>query len=264
MRPVSVLWGEDEENVVGGVKPSHKNTALLGGLSCMIGCFALVSAIFIFIVYRTSVPRVVGNGISSAVLHLRAHERRRDSFASLKGGSFASQVHYVLNIVRSDKKDSQEVRDLAVSIVRESVKANYDPLLVASVIKAESTFNGDAVSYVGAKGLMQIRPDTGRYISLRNNMGWKGATKLHEAEYNISLGIAYLKQLEQQFHGNIEHALIAYNWGPGNLIKAMKGGKHIPQASIKYARSILSRRTKWHKEYLASAPQVRGRETALS
>ena len=160
-----------------------------------------------------------------------------------------NQVRFVLQIIQSTQKDPVEAANLAVSIVKASYEAKYDPLFVASVIKSESAFNKTAVSYAGAKGLMQILPNTGRYLSERNQLDWHGPRKLNDPEYNIQLGISYLKELEERFKGNRQHALIAYNWGPANLSKAFKGTKRIPSSTVQYADEILTRHSEWSKDY---------------
>lgn len=171
-----------------------------------------------------------------------------------------SQVRYVLDIIKTHGKRNgaaADARHLAESIVLESIKANYDPLFVAAVIKSESTFNRQAVSKVGAKGLMQIMPDTGKYISTRNSFPWRGAQKLSDASYNIQLGIAYLKQLDNFFRGNREHVLMAYNWGPGNVVNALKNKGEIPESTVKYARNIISTHRRWSTDYKSRAQQFR-------
>jgi soluble lytic murein transglycosylase-like protein len=218
-----------------------------------IGLFLAVF-LFIYPINQASMPEVMDAALSAFHGFSHTAPADKDQFISklsvTKKKQFASQVHYVLEIIRSTKKDPAEAMKLALSIVKASYKANYDPLLVASVIKSESTFNRHAISYAGAHGLMQILPDTARYISSRNRFTWQ-VGKLSDPEYNIQLGIAYLKELEKKFNGNREHALIAYNWGPANLNQAFKGVKKIPGCSIQYAQKILSTHTKWKQEFKA-------------
>ncbi len=170
---------------------------------------------------------------------------------------FSKQVNYVLEIIGSSRKDPKEARNLAESIVKASNSANYDPLFVAAVVKAESTFDRHALSYAGARGLMQILPNTGKYISARNQIDWGGINGLSNPDYNLALGIAYLKELEGRFKGNREHALIAYNWGPANLAKAFRGEKTIPGSSVKYAKKILDHHKEWNKDYNKRAAEFK-------
>ena len=160
----------------------------------------------------------------------------------------APQVRFVSNIIRS-KSRVENPRDLARSIVEASVRENYDPLFVTAVIKHESTFNKLAHSSAGAVGLMQIIPSTGEYIARLENRSWDGALKLREPSYNIELGITYFRYLEDLFRGNREHALIAYNWGPQNLMMALKNKTAIPSSPRQYAQKILSTHERWTMEY---------------
>jgi len=168
---------------------------------------------------------------------------------------FASQVHYVSEIIRSTRRSNAESRKLAYAIVSESLRAGYDPLFVTSVIRSESTFDKNAVSSVGALGLMQVMPATGRYIANKNNIVWRGAAALKEPEYNIRLGIAYLQYLDERFNNNKEHVLIAYNWGPTNLNRAFRQQSRIPGSPRHYASTIIGNHGKWRGDFSQRARQ---------
>ena len=161
----------------------------------------------------------------------------------------ASNAHYILALMTSTGK-ALGINDkhLAFAIVTESIKAGVDPLLVAAVIKSESTFNHKAISNKGAQGLMQLLPETGRFISEVADLDWKGSDTLHDPAYNIRLGIAYLQYLRNEFGWDLKHALIAYNWGPGNLQGALKRGSHIPTSTLSYAQKIMSTHERWRRE----------------
>jgi soluble lytic murein transglycosylase len=131
---------------------------------------------------------------------------------------------------------------LAEAIVKESRSQAYDPLFVAAVIKAESTFNSSARSNRGAQGLMQIMPATGAWLAHKEDLP-KG--KLTDPGHNLKLGITYLKHLEAQFDGNKVFTLVAYNWGPGHLQKAAGGKKRIPRECLSYALKILNDYKRW-------------------
>ncbi len=87
-------------------------------------------------------------------------------------------------------------------------KYDVDPLLVAAVIEQESKFQHKAKSQVGARGLMQLMPRTGR---------WMGAENLYDPEQNVDAGVKYIKYLQQQFNGNLKKTIAAYNAGEGNV-----------------------------------------------
>lgn len=152
--------------------------------------------------------------------------------------------------------------ELATLIVTESRRAQYDPIFVTAVIHAESTFKTEATSHKGARGLMQIMPATGRYLSERENITLADSAALHEPRTNVRLGIAYLKYLEQRFRGNRERALVAYNWGPTNTDQAISIGERFPSQSLHYARKIISTHYKWKSDFLQIARSDLGEKGA--
>jgi soluble lytic murein transglycosylase len=98
-----------------------------------------------------------------------------------------------------------------------------DPYLVAAVIRAESRFSITAESGSGARGLMQIMPDTAKWAA--DKMGLEfDREMLFEPEYNIRIGCWYLRQLLDSFQGNLIVVLASYNAGQGNVRKWMKEG----------------------------------------
>lgn len=95
-------------------------------------------------------------------------------------------------------------------IYEKSKKYDVDPALVAAVIEQESKFKPQARSHVGAKGLMQLMPRTGR---------WMGARNLYDPEQNIDAGVKYIKYLDKRFNGDVTKIIAAYNGGEGNVLR---------------------------------------------
>lgn len=93
-------------------------------------------------------------------------------------------------------------------IYNEAKKNDLPPELVAAVVNTESQFVPTARSHVGAVGLMQLVPRTGR---------WLGAQNLTDPADNIRAGAKYLRYLTDRFDGNEEKAIAAYNAGEGNV-----------------------------------------------
>ncbi len=93
-------------------------------------------------------------------------------------------------------------------IYKKAKKYDVDPALVAAVIEQESRFKPRARSHVGAKGLMQLMPRTGR---------WMGARDLYNPEQNVDAGVKYIKYLDKRFNGDLKKIIAAYNGGEGNV-----------------------------------------------
>ena len=90
-----------------------------------------------------------------------------------------------------------------------------DPYLVMAVIRAESSFDAEAESPVGALGLMQLMPATAEWIAGRIGLDFEQVDLLRP-RYNIRMGTYYLRHLIELFE-EVDTALAAYNAGMGNV-----------------------------------------------
>ena len=166
-----------------------------------------------------------------------------------------SQLHYIANIVSNTKNRSVDPYEIAFEIMAQSREAKFDPLLVTSIVFAESSFRKSARSPVGAVGLMQLMPNTARYISHRTEVKWHGTGRLTEPAYNVKLGLAYLKYLLDRFDGDLHLALIAYNWGPANLRTALRSHeKPIPSVCKRYSKQIQKNYQQWKDDFNSRLP----------
>jgi hypothetical protein len=100
--------------------------------------------------------------------------------------------------------------DLDWIIFHAGEKAGVDPRFIHAVIKQESRYNPKAVSYVGAKGLMQMMPATAQRFGLKDPF---------DAKTNVEAGTKYLKWLLKRFDGDVSLALAGYNAGEGSVDK---------------------------------------------
>ncbi|HEX8185272.1 MAG TPA: transglycosylase SLT domain-containing protein, partial [Blastocatellia bacterium] len=116
------------------------------------------------------------------------------------------------------------------TIKQEAKRNGVDPYIAAGLIRQESVFNPNAISRVGARGLMQVMPATGQQISRRQGIGTITAADLYNPTINIKLGMSYLAQMLGQF-GRIEYAAAAYNAGPSRARAWMaeRGGLDIEE-----------------------------------
>jgi len=102
-------------------------------------------------------------------------------------------------------------------IMRHAELHDLDPFLVAAIIRVESSFRSEALSPQGARGLMQIIPTTGQWIANQKGLPNYSEDSLFSPETNIMLGTWYLRNLKEQFDGEVVVALAAYNGGRGNV-----------------------------------------------
>lgn len=109
-----------------------------------------------------------------------------------------------------------------------------DPALVLAVIKVESAFDAHAVSWAGARGLMQLMPGTAALMGVRNSF---------DPRENIMGGSGYLRRMLDRFNNDLKLALAAYNIGPERV--AREG--EIP--NVKETKAYVKRVTELYRQY---------------
>jgi soluble lytic murein transglycosylase len=137
-------------------------------------------------------------------------------------------------------------------IRQQAERFDLDPALVAAIINQESGFS-DQTSHAGARGLMQITPDTADTIETLSG----GETFVYEdlanPDLNIRYGTFYLRHLLDRFGGNEVAALAAYNAGPEN-VEAWGGseleieGIEFPETRA-YVEEVLADREAYRDNY---------------
>lgn len=149
--------------------------------------------------------------------------------------------------------------DYQQDIITYSQKNNIDPFLVAAIIKNESNFKHKAVSGVGAVGLMQIMPETGRWIAEQMGLENYKDSDLYLTKTNIRMGCWYVGELDHEFKQNMTLVMIAYNAGRGQTREWMQENgwtydfndvQAIPYADTReYVAKVLHDRDKYYLLY---------------
>src|SRR5215472_10791139 len=155
------------------------------------------------------------------------------------------------------------------TIKEESAKNGLDPYLVASLIRQESEFNPNAISYANAYGLMQIEPSVGKMLAREEGNSHFQTFQLLNPETNIRLGCKYLRQMLDHFGGVQEYALAAYNAGDSRVVDWQAAGPYhgmdefvesIPFTQTRdYVQSILRNEEIYRSIDAAAAAQGRAR-----
>ena len=115
---------------------------------------------------------------------------------------YVNQQQHAAPIAPVESSEPVSVEDL---IARTAYEYGVDPQLVKAIATAESDLNQDAISPVGAIGVMQLMPETAAGLGVDP----------YDTEENIAGGTKYLKQMLDTFDGDVPLAVAAYNAGPG-------------------------------------------------
>ncbi|HWD58640.1 MAG TPA: lytic transglycosylase domain-containing protein [Stellaceae bacterium] len=125
--------------------------------------------------------------------------------------------------------------DVAIAVARRSIDAGMplmihgypvtalpqggavEHALLLAIVRTESAFDQDAMSGVGARGLMQLMPGTAQLISKQLQLPYSVDRLTSDGIYNLTLGRAYIEKLLEDFGGSYPLAIAAYNAGPGRI-----------------------------------------------
>ncbi len=131
------------------------------------------------------------------------------------------------------------------AINKAAQKNGLDPKLISSVIQAESDFDPKAVSKAGARGLMQLMPQTASRYKVKN---------IHNPEENIEGGTKYFKDLMEKYKGDVKLALAAYNAGE-NAVAKYSGVPPYPE-TMRYITKVLDIYNKMPGEKMRFTPTM--------
>ena len=133
-----------------------------------------------------------------------------------------------------NKPANQYIRDYDEAIAKASRKFHVQPSLIKAVIRAESGFDQKAVSRKGARGLMQLMPDTAYRMEVADPF---------DPEENILGGTRYLSLMLDRFQNNVQLALAAYNAGP-ERVEEHRGIPPFPET-----RTFVERVLRYYGQY---------------
>ncbi len=156
----------------------------------------------------------------------------------------------IITMAHTDQRDDIELRFPIVQkdrVIKHSRKQDIKPAYTMAVIRRESAFATDARSRVGALGLMQIMPATGKVIAQKLKVKFNSKKQLLNPETNVAFGTKYLNMMLQKFYKQPALASAAYNAG-GHRVKAWLPEKKAMQAD-RWIETIPFKET---REYVSS------------
>lgn len=105
-----------------------------------------------------------------------------------------------------------------------SAHYDVDPLLLVAIMRTESRFDVQAVSPRGARGLMQIMPDTAEWAAEQIPLPGFHMEQIHDPRTNITIAAWYVDFLLELFQGRVLASVAAYNAGPGTVKRWLDEG----------------------------------------
>jgi soluble lytic murein transglycosylase len=125
-----------------------------------------------------------------------------------------------------------------------------DWTMVHAITRQESQFASNAISYAGARGLMQLMPGTAREQAGKNGVQYLSASLVNDPSYNIRLGDGYFQRMLSYYGGSYPLAVAAYNAGPGNVNKWLRQNGDPRTGSIRWIDWIESIPVYQTKDYV--------------
>ncbi len=159
----------------------------------------------------------------------------------------------ITTLVKADYWDDMALRfpiRYLGEIQTNAEKHNLDPALIMGLMRQESMLDTNVVSSAGARGLMQLMPQTARTLAKEQLQPWLTDRDLFKPDVNINYGSYYLRNLSNRFNGHLAIVSAAYNAGPNRVKKWLPAAASVPadiwietipyKETRKYVASVLS------------------------
>jgi len=163
------------------------------------------------------------------------------------------ELFKIYALVKKQKIETNDSWAWAISqtVMEEGRRHSLDPMLVLAIIAVESSFQDTATSAYGARGLMQILPDTASDVAAQRRSLYRSDShinhdlpNLDDPIVNIKLGVFYLHWLKKRF-SSLQHTLAAYNHGPTEVRNRLLGKQGIP---LGYATKVMTTYHSYRKD----------------
>lgn len=147
-----------------------------------------------------------------------------DSAALAQAARMAYQWQWysraIITLAKAGYWDDLDIRyptPYAAAVTHAASANSLDPSYVMAIIRTESLFQANAHSPAGARGLMQLMPGTARHVARDMGQAAPAASRLNDPGVNIPLGAHYLREMLDDWNGNIALATASYNAGPRKI-----------------------------------------------
>ncbi len=159
--------------------------------------------------------------------HLGSEERSiKEQVLAGKLSQQVGRLDFAIQIAKQTSYQNKNLLELNYPIIETPKVVSKRTILpqevILSLIRQESEFDRDANSWVGAKGLMQIMPATGRLVSKQAGLRYSRSRLIEDEFFNLQLGCYYISGLNEEFNGAIYMAFAGYNAGPHRVRRWVK------------------------------------------
>ena len=159
--------------------------------------------------------------------HLGSEERSiKEQVLAGKLSQQVGRLDFAIQIAKQTSYQNKNLLELNYPIIETPKVVSKRTILpqevILSLIRQESEFDRDANSWVGAKGLMQIMPATGRLVSKQAGLRYSRSRLIEDEFFNLQLGSYYISGLNDEFNGAIYMAFAGYNAGPHRVRRWVK------------------------------------------